>query len=404
MKERDIQDYLFLHPEVLFPSGKITEKASEYSIQGKRIDLLFVVDGFRYIVEIKKVPIQREHIGQVVEYYGLMKTYMQDAGLKMILVSPSIPEWRSAYLEELGIRCVEIGAVPSDEQEVNRIRKSTVSYQNREKDKQEIVSILNDGAGVSFFDIAGPTTPRGMAFARRMLQDTLVPIKGAYDSYDVMPFCIARSNSPHYYLEYNGEHGHGKNVLGHCGVWWAYRFGFSEDMKRNDVPNISIISNITGLDIIVNAELQPSQKALRLRIEKDLSAFDHLLQEHGGLWLKTYLKYEHQPRAYQWVLADLMAPGEFDGKTILSVQQKHGLDFSEERAFWLNRIIEENHELSEKQIAQLRDKNKTLNLAIRLVYPFKRDASIWSMDLKGQRSEIVEAVNKMKPLIDFFVR
>jgi RecB family endonuclease NucS len=98
MKERNIQDYLFANPEVLFPSGNITEKAREYSIQGKRIDLLFVVDGVRYIVEIKNVPIQREHIGQVVEYYGLMKQYMKDANLAMILVSSSIPAWRAVFL------------------------------------------------------------------------------------------------------------------------------------------------------------------------------------------------------------------------------------------------------------------------------------------------------------------
>lgn len=41
MRERDIQDYLFMNPEVLFPGKSIQEKAREYSIQGKRIDLLF---------------------------------------------------------------------------------------------------------------------------------------------------------------------------------------------------------------------------------------------------------------------------------------------------------------------------------------------------------------------------
>jgi hypothetical protein len=100
--ERDLQDYLFANPDILFPGQKIQEKAREYQIQGKRIDILFVVDGTRYIVELKKVPIKREHIGQIVEYYGLMKSYLHEANLKMILVSPSIPEFRRAYLEELG--------------------------------------------------------------------------------------------------------------------------------------------------------------------------------------------------------------------------------------------------------------------------------------------------------------
>jgi RecB family endonuclease NucS len=43
MLERDLQDYLFSHPEVLFPGLQVTEKQREYSIDGKRIDLLFQI-------------------------------------------------------------------------------------------------------------------------------------------------------------------------------------------------------------------------------------------------------------------------------------------------------------------------------------------------------------------------
>src|SRR5713101_6348401 len=102
MRERDMQDYLYEHPEVLFPGRRVQEKAREYSIHGKRIDLLFVVDGMRHIVELKAIPLARDHIGQVVEYYGLMKSYLNEANLRMILVAPSVQEWRAKYLEELG--------------------------------------------------------------------------------------------------------------------------------------------------------------------------------------------------------------------------------------------------------------------------------------------------------------
>ena len=110
MKEKDIQNYLFDNPDYLFPNLSIQEKAKEYSIKGKRIDLLFRVDGVRYIVEIKNTSIKREHIGQVVEYYGLMKEYLNEANLKMILVAPSIEKWQKTYLEELGIRCIEFNS------------------------------------------------------------------------------------------------------------------------------------------------------------------------------------------------------------------------------------------------------------------------------------------------------
>ena len=114
MRESDIQDYLFMNPEVLFPGKNVQEKAREYLIHGKRIDLLFVVDDLRYIVEIKAVPIARDHIGQIVEYYGLMKEYLKETNLRMILVSPSIPKWRSVFLEELGIQCFEIKKIPDN--------------------------------------------------------------------------------------------------------------------------------------------------------------------------------------------------------------------------------------------------------------------------------------------------
>jgi len=107
MKEKDIQNYLFENPEYLFPKKIIQEKAKEYLIKGKRIDLLFRVDGIRYIVEIKKAAIRREDIGQILEYYGLMKTYLKESNLKLILVAPYWNKWQITYLEELGIRCVE---------------------------------------------------------------------------------------------------------------------------------------------------------------------------------------------------------------------------------------------------------------------------------------------------------
>ncbi len=110
---------------------------------------LFVVDGVRYIIEIKNVPIQRDHIGQVVEYYGLMRHYMQGANLAMVLVSPSIPAWRAAYLEELGIRCVELPTVPT-EQERARIQREFRSYAMKARQKMELESVLGDGESVSF--------------------------------------------------------------------------------------------------------------------------------------------------------------------------------------------------------------------------------------------------------------
>lgn len=129
MTEKDIQNFLFNNPEYLFPDKKIQEKTKEYVINGKRIDLLFRIDGIRYIVELKNTKLRREHIGQLIEYYGLMKTYLKEANLKLILVAPYIDSWQATYLEDLGIRCVEINDITiqgNEKKEINseRFKKS----------------------------------------------------------------------------------------------------------------------------------------------------------------------------------------------------------------------------------------------------------------------------------------
>lgn len=129
MIEADIQNYLFENPDYLFPEQNIQEKAKEYSIKGKRIDLLFRVGGIRFIVEVKNTAIKREHIGQLVEYYGLMKEYLSEANLKMILVAPVIEKWQKIYLEELGIRCVEFDKVLSEKNfSVTETQKGALAF------------------------------------------------------------------------------------------------------------------------------------------------------------------------------------------------------------------------------------------------------------------------------------
>jgi hypothetical protein len=404
MKERHIQDYLYAHPEVLFPSGTITEKASEYSIHGKRIDLLFAVDGVRYIVEIKNAPIQREHIGQIIEYYGLMRNYMKDANLAMILVSSSIPPWRATFLEELGIRCVEIPSVPTTEEERKSIQKDSRAYGKKAKRKAEVGSVLPDVGVVSYEDIAGPASPKRMAFAQRMLRNTLEPIRKSFNEYDVVPFRITRLPTLDFDLEYDPAREHGTEEFIRGGIWWAYRFGFSEDLPPNDVPNISIVANRTGLDVTLNAELLPSQKVMLGRIRESTPNFHRLLAEHGGLWLKNYLKFEHQPRFYHWILTDFVPPGEFDGEDILRLRREHENTFMKDRERWVRYIIAENKELTGPLIHHLETRNTRLNLAIRLVEPFQKSAAFWSLPYESQVREITGAVQRMKPLLDFFVR
>ena len=211
MREREMQDYLYEHPEVLFPGCRVQEKAREYTIHGKRIDLLFVVDGMRYIVELKGVPLQRDHIGQVVEYYGLMKSYLNEANLRMILVSPSVPEWRAKYLEELGIRCVELPETPADPASETRIASISRKSMRREETTSEQEAVLQPGDRLIWEEATAPATPRTFALARRFLRESLESIRTHFSEYEIVPYGITRGHCPDVDLEYDEASGYGES-------------------------------------------------------------------------------------------------------------------------------------------------------------------------------------------------
>ena len=83
---------------------------------------------------------------------------------------------------------------------------------------------------------------------------------------------------------------------------------------------------------------------------------------------------------------------------------KHEAGFQNERNYWINKIITEHPGISDARAKHLRDHNKKLNLAIRVVEPFGKEAPIWTLNKERQLSPLVDAVNRMKPLIDFFVK
>jgi len=109
-------------------------------------------------------------------------------------------------------------------------------------------------------------------------------------------------------------------------------------------------------------------------------------------------------RLYHWILADMKLPGEFDGESIIQMKRNHEKAFNEERELWIQKIISGNIEITKAQISHLEKQNKRLNLAIRLVEPFQKDSALWSLQPKTQVNELVGAVQRMKPLIDFFLR
>jgi hypothetical protein len=403
MRERDMQDYLYDHPEVLFPGCSVQEKAREYAIHGRRIDLLFVVDGVRYIVELKAIPLQRDHIGQAVEYYGLMKGYLREANLRMILVSPSVQEYRAKYLEELGIRCVELSEIPENPATAKKIATTSRASMHREFAAAERDALIQPGDRFVWEEVTSPSTPRTVALARRFLRDSLEPIRSHFQEYEVVPYGVTRWNAPDVDFEYHEGSGYGRKEVTHGSIWWAYRFGNTRDAPPNDIPNISVMAHPGGLDVTLNAELKPSQLVLRDRIGRYPDLFNRILREHGRLWLKTYLKFEHQPRFYHWVLADRLSPGDFDAARILELYQTSADRFAHNRALWIERIVQFNQQLSHKQIDHLNRANRSPNLATRLTHWFPETDPFWTTQYGEQLQQVIEAVFGLKPLIDFFV-
>jgi hypothetical protein len=186
------------------------------------------------------------------------------------------------------------------------------------------------------------------------------------------------------------------------GAWWAFSFGQSEHMPKNDVPNISVNALPWGLDFAINAELLPSQRVMRSRIESFPERFDRLVAEHGDLQFQAWLKIEHQPRIYHWILLPTLAPGTWHGQDILDLYRRSEVGFFDLRAHWLGWIKEHRPELTPGQLTHIERSNRNLNLALRLVRSFRKEADLWSHPRGEQQLQFQAEYAKLKPLIDFF--
>jgi hypothetical protein len=134
-------------------------------------------------------------VGQVIEYYGLMKEYLHEAALKMILVSPHVPPFRSTYLEELGIRCVEIKDVPESNEEIKVIQQVTRQQQRIEETEREWDTLLSPSDRFIFEEVIAPVSPKTLGLIKRILHDSLPLISAHYSNHEISPKRIMRSHS-----------------------------------------------------------------------------------------------------------------------------------------------------------------------------------------------------------------
>ena len=112
MLEKDIENLIGKYPEEFFPYEGLVLVGQQVSISGRRFDLMFKDKHNRkIIVEIKRGLLTRESSGQIVEYYGLLKTQNVSSNIELILVANSIPSERRSFLESVGISCKEISEI-----------------------------------------------------------------------------------------------------------------------------------------------------------------------------------------------------------------------------------------------------------------------------------------------------
>jgi Endonuclease NucS len=400
MLERDLQDYLFENPDVLFPGQIITRRRREVVIEGRRIDLLFEVDGVHYIVELKRDTITRETIGQIFEYYGLMRHANEAHKFKMILVAPSIPAYRRIPLEEFGIRCFEVQHRLETQEKRTEFLTKTVEYQRRERAEANITTAPPITTPIRFEDLLPPVNPASLQLTHLLLKDGLPCVQKEFSEYEILPVKMVNPCHPDVLCLAETDSSGARFVR--VGAWWAFSFGHSEEMPKNDVPNISVNALPWGLDFAINAELRTSQEVMRRRIALSPKRFDCLVAEHGSLQLQAWLKFEHQPRFYHWVPLVQIAQGSWRGQDLLDLHRKTEADFPSVRSRRIAWIREHRPELTPRQITHMERSNRTLNLAFRLVHSFQKEDALWNLPYEPQKAQFEGQYCKLKPLIDFF--
>ena len=109
MLEKDIENLIARYPKEFFPKEEFLLLGQQHTIEGRRIDILFQDKfGRKIIVEVKRGILTREASGQVMEYYGLMKSKSPEDICELILCANVIPSERKLFLENAGIECKEV--------------------------------------------------------------------------------------------------------------------------------------------------------------------------------------------------------------------------------------------------------------------------------------------------------
>ncbi len=110
MLEKDIENLIAQHPDIIFPNAGLRLVGQQIKLGKCFADIIFEDKHNRkIIVEVKRGILSRDASGQVMEYYGLLKTESPDSFVELVLCANIIPPERKKFLETIGIECKELG-------------------------------------------------------------------------------------------------------------------------------------------------------------------------------------------------------------------------------------------------------------------------------------------------------
>ena len=102
-----------------------------------------------------------------------------------------------------------------------------------------------------------------------MLRDSLPDLRRMFAEYEIRPIKMTSSGSQDQVCAGIPSGFDHVPPFVQGGAWWAYAFGESEEMPKNDLPNISAMAMPWCFDLTVNAELRTSQAVMKARITEN---------------------------------------------------------------------------------------------------------------------------------------
>ncbi len=152
MLEKDIENLIAQHPDIIFPNAGFRLVGQQIKLGKCFADIIFEDKHNRkIIVEVKRGILSRDASGQVMEYYGLLKTESPDSFVELVLCANIIPPERKKFLETIGIECKELG-INYLNQLADQVNYQFINSQKREQKQQSsTASVLPSADNIWIF-------------------------------------------------------------------------------------------------------------------------------------------------------------------------------------------------------------------------------------------------------------